>query len=151
VRTYTTSVSSPSFHGDGEPAEVGIRQEPDLLAGKFKHRAILVGEDDRTDTTADRESCARRAIDAGHVGRAADIAHAAAQHALRSAEDQAIVEAADRKRIMLAAESQCAMAARSADDPTGFVDRQHDAAAFGLRLAETGAEQDHQRNENAPE
>src|SRR5690349_5503194 len=72
-----------------EPAQIRIRHQPGLLAGEFEHGALLVGQHDRARAAADGEARARRAIDAGDVGGTVDVADAAAQHRLRTAEHQA--------------------------------------------------------------
>src|SRR6266850_3936249 len=82
---------------------------------------------------ADRKARAGRAVDAGNVGGAIDVADAAAQHRLRAAEHQAVVEAAGRQRIAPPVEVQHAAAAGAADDPSRLVDRELHKALVGMR------------------
>ena len=139
------------LHRDGEAAEVGVRHQPDLPALELQHSALLIGEHDGACAAAEGQPRARRAIDAGHVGGAADILHPAAQHGLRSAEHETIVDAADRERINSAAEGEGAVAPRSADNPAGFVDRQNDPAAVCARMLNPDRQQGDERNDNDSE
>ncbi len=81
------------------PLRSAFAIKPDLVAGQFQHRALLVAQHDRARAAADRKARAGRAVDAGDVGGTIDVADAAAQHRLRSAEHQAVIEAAGRQRI----------------------------------------------------
>src|SRR5262245_47379375 len=99
------------FHRDREPAEIGVRHQPDLPARELENGALLVGEHDRPDAGTHREAYAGRSINAGNVGGALDVFHPPAKDSLRAAEHEAVVEAADPERIAAAAEIERAAAA----------------------------------------
>src|SRR4051794_13807818 len=58
---------------NGQPAQIGIGHKPDLTAGQFQHRALLVGQHDRPGTAADREAGTGRAVDTGDIGGTVDV------------------------------------------------------------------------------
>ena len=93
---------------DRQPTQIRIGHQPDLPAGQFQHRALLVGQHDRARAAADRKPRARRAIDAGDIRRPVDVAHPAAQHRLRSAEHEAVVQSAGKQRVDPAAKAEAA-------------------------------------------
>jgi hypothetical protein len=67
-------------HRNREPAQIGIRHQSHLVPGQFQHGALLVGQHDGPRAVAERQPGTGGAVDAGDVGRAVDVADAAAQH-----------------------------------------------------------------------
>src|SRR4051794_33087496 len=117
LRLRLPPYAAPLPQRDREPAEVEIGHQADLTTGQLQPRALLVGQHDGARAAADRKPRARRAIDAGHIRGTVDVADAAAQHRLRSAEHEAIVQSARGEGIASAVEVQRAAPTRAADDP----------------------------------
>jgi hypothetical protein len=56
-----------------QPAQVRVRQQPDLFAAQFQDGAILVGQHDRARASPDRKARACRTIDARNIRRPPDL------------------------------------------------------------------------------
>src|SRR5690349_14346619 len=76
-----------------EPAQVRVRHQAGLLAGELEHGTLLVGEHDGAGAVDDGKASAGRAVDAGDVGGAVDVADAATQDGFRAAEHEAVIDA----------------------------------------------------------
>src|SRR3984885_12954607 len=116
--TALRAVPLPRFRGAGkklphrnaQSAQIEIDLQSDLLAGQREDGALLVAQRDELRAGAHCAAGTDRAIDAGDVGRAADIADGAVEVGLRRPEHEARAQAADRDRIVLAMERQRAAA-----------------------------------------
>src|SRR6185437_1891951 len=128
----SAAVSGRLLQRQREPAQIEADDEPLLLAGQREHRAALVGEHDGLRATHRGSPRAGLRIDSFHIGRPADVGHAAAEARLRRAEGKAIAQAADRQRIIMAVEVQHAAAGRTADHKARLKDSDADGGAVGL-------------------
>src|SRR4029077_19312571 len=118
---------------------------PGLPAADFQDRALLVGQDDRLRAADHGGAGGGGAIDALDIRRAEDVADAADQVGLRSAEGEAVAQAADGQRIAAAAERERPAAARDAADPARLDEGDAHGAAVGARGGEArqhGGERD---------
>ncbi len=105
-----------------EPAEVQVRQQPDLFAAQFQHGALLIGQNDCASARAHRKSCTRCTVNACDIRWPIDVSHTAPQHRLRAAKHKTVVQAAGGQPIGPALEFESAATSRSADDPSSLVD-----------------------------
>src|SRR5271155_5872155 len=94
------------LQGQHQSAQIQADDQAVLLAGERQHGAALVGEDDGLRALDGGCAGAGLGVDAGNVGRAADIADGAMEVRLRGAEGEAVTQAPDRQRIAAALERQ---------------------------------------------
>src|SRR5262249_8846167 len=92
-----------------------------------------------------------RAIDAFDILRTEDVADAAAQIGLRTAEGEAVAEAADGQRISAAAEGEGTLADGTADDPARLDEGDAHSAGVGACGGEAGKKKRCKRDEDGAE
>jgi hypothetical protein len=120
------------LQGEGQAVEIRADDGADRVAGQRQHGAVLVGEHDRLRASPDGGADISGGIDAGHVRRALDIAHGAAEPRLGSAEGETITKAANAQRILAAVEEKRARTGRTTHDKTRLDDAEVDAPAVGI-------------------
>jgi hypothetical protein len=143
------STFRPSLHRNNQPVEVRADDGADRFARERQQSAVLIGEYDRLRAPADCGAHVSRGINAGDIGRPADVAYRTVEPRLGGAEGEAVTEAADPERIASAVEGERARASRAADDEAGLDDAEADAARVGARRGSQGNTSQGQQRDQA--